>query len=127
MDPYGGKRVMWGPQHNESHHYVPIYPSTPGYVSAYEGAYAQAYNAPLDQYPMDSQAYDTHEIDTNMPVLTRNRDIPSSPSPSGNRFEAYGGLDSFRTLINGNTGARPKTPKENVPSTSGNMPTITCS
>ena len=58
MDPYGGKRLMWGPQPDESHHYAPIYQSIPGYVSAYyEGAYAQAYNAPLDQYPMDSQAY----------------------------------------------------------------------
>ena len=50
---------------------------------------------------MDSQAYDTHEIDPNMPVLTPNRSIPSAPRPSGNRFELYGGLDSFRALVNG--------------------------
>ena len=47
MDPYRGKRVMWGPQPHESHHYAPIYQFTPGYVSVYgEGAYAEAYNAP---------------------------------------------------------------------------------
>ena len=70
---------------------------------------------------MDSQAYNTYETDPNMPVLTPNQDIPSAPRPSDNRFEAYGGLDSFRALVNGDTGARPKTTKENVPSTSDNI------
>ena len=47
---------MWGPQPNVSHHYAPNYQSTPGYISAYyKGAYTQAYNAPLDQYQIDSK------------------------------------------------------------------------